>query len=239
MKVIFFDTADRLALGNARRCGSLAELLGRGRRRHPARRRPRVQPEHVRRGRVRADEATARCSSTCRAGSSSTTPRCARGSSPARSPAPPSTCFPVEPKGRGDEFVSELRGLPNVILTPHIGGSTEEAQQDIGRFVAGKLRDFVLDGTTAMSVNLPGLALPQPPGHQPAHPHPPQRPRRHGDDQPGVRRAQGQRRGAAAGHPRRVRLRGHRHQRQLSPTRCSTSCATCRRRCGCGVPTHR
>ena len=69
--------------------------------------------------------------------------------------------FPVEPKGRGDEFVSELRGLPNVILTPHIGGSTEEAQQDIGRFVAGKFRDFVRDGSTAMSVNVPGLALPR------------------------------------------------------------------------------
>jgi D-3-phosphoglycerate dehydrogenase len=72
--------------------------------------------------------------------------------------------FPVEPKGRGDEFVSELRGLPNVILTPHIGGSTEEAQQDIGRFVAGKFRDFVLDGSTAMSVNVPGLTLPRPDG---------------------------------------------------------------------------
>jgi len=71
--------------------------------------------------------------------------------------------FPVEPKGRGDEFVSELRGLPNVILTPHIGGSTQEAQQGIGRFVAGKFRDFMLDGATAMSVNLPGLALPQMP----------------------------------------------------------------------------
>ncbi|MBV9593964.1 MAG: phosphoglycerate dehydrogenase, partial [Actinobacteria bacterium] len=71
--------------------------------------------------------------------------------------------FPVEPKGRGDEFVSELRGLPNVILTPHIGGSTEEAQEDIGRFVATKFRDFVLDGSTAMSVNLPGIALGQQP----------------------------------------------------------------------------
>jgi D-3-phosphoglycerate dehydrogenase len=50
-----------------------------------------------------------------------------------------------------------------VILTPHIGGSTEEAQEDIGRFVAGKFRDFVLDGATAMSVNLPGLVLPQAP----------------------------------------------------------------------------
>jgi D-3-phosphoglycerate dehydrogenase / 2-oxoglutarate reductase len=70
--------------------------------------------------------------------------------------------FPIEPKGRGDEFVSELRGLPNVILTPHIGGSTEEAQEDIGRFVAGKFRDFVLDGSTGMSVNLPALSLPRP-----------------------------------------------------------------------------
>jgi D-3-phosphoglycerate dehydrogenase len=50
--------------------------------------------------------------------------------------------FPVEPKTPGEEFVSELRGLPNVILTPHVGGSTEEAQQDIGAFVAGKLRDY-------------------------------------------------------------------------------------------------
>src|SRR5205823_14925865 len=68
--------------------------------------------------------------------------------------------FPEEPKGKGDEFVSELRGLPNVILTPHIGGSTEEAQQDIGEFVSGKLIDFAADGATAMSVNMPGVALP-------------------------------------------------------------------------------
>ena len=80
--------------------------------------------------------------------------------------------FPTEPKGRGDEFVSELRGLPNVILTPHIGGSTEEAQQDIGRYVAGKLRDFVAEGSTSMSVNLPHLTLPpRPDGHRIAHLH--------------------------------------------------------------------
>ncbi|WP_284043031.1 phosphoglycerate dehydrogenase [Actinoplanes sp. M2I2] len=69
--------------------------------------------------------------------------------------------FPSEPKGRGDEFVSELRGLPNVILTPHIGGSTEEAQSDIGGFVANKLASFVEDGNTTLSVNLPGVALPE------------------------------------------------------------------------------
>jgi D-3-phosphoglycerate dehydrogenase len=67
--------------------------------------------------------------------------------------------FPEEPKRRGDEFHSELRGLPNVILTPHIGGSTEEAQEDIGRFVATKLRNYVASGSTTLSVNMPSLNL--------------------------------------------------------------------------------
>jgi D-3-phosphoglycerate dehydrogenase len=80
--------------------------------------------------------------------------------------------FPTEPKGRGDEFVSELRGLPNVILTPHIGGSTEEAQADIGRFVGAKLVDFASVGSTSLSVNLPQVALPPATGtHRLAHLH--------------------------------------------------------------------
>ncbi len=70
--------------------------------------------------------------------------------------------FPQEPKKQGDPFDSELRNLPNVILTPHVGGSTEEAQQDIGRFVAGKLRDYVHSGATALSVNVPALILDRP-----------------------------------------------------------------------------
>jgi D-3-phosphoglycerate dehydrogenase len=74
--------------------------------------------------------------------------------------------FPEEPKARGDEFLSPLRGLPNVILTPHIGGSTEEAQQDIGRFVAAKLRDYTTAGNTSLSVNFPTLTLPDRKGEQ-------------------------------------------------------------------------
>jgi D-3-phosphoglycerate dehydrogenase len=54
-----------------------------------------------------------------------------------------------------DPFVSSLQGIPNVILTPHVGGSTEEAQSDIGRFVALKLGDYAASGVTTMSVNLP------------------------------------------------------------------------------------
>ena len=80
--------------------------------------------------------------------------------------------FPEEPKNRGDLFESELRGLPNVILTPHIGGSTEEAQEAIGQFVANKLRDYVATGSTTLSVNLPNLALDARTGaHRLAHLH--------------------------------------------------------------------
>lgn len=69
--------------------------------------------------------------------------------------------FPSEPKHNSEEFVSELKGLPNVILTPHIGGSTEEAQQNIGSFVAHKLIDFINTGSSFSSVNFPNIQLPQ------------------------------------------------------------------------------
>lgn len=68
--------------------------------------------------------------------------------------------FPVEPKGADDEFVSELRGLPNVILTPHIGGSTQEAQANIGTEVAEKLVKYSDDGSTLGAVNFMEVSLP-------------------------------------------------------------------------------
>lgn len=67
--------------------------------------------------------------------------------------------FPEEPKANGDPFESPLAGLDNVILTPHVGGSTEEAQLDIGRFVSTKICDYLATGSTDMSVNLPNLQL--------------------------------------------------------------------------------
>ena len=163
MRVLFYDTADRLALGNAHRCESLDQLLAEadvvtlhvdGRPSNDnffgaaefARMRPGSVFLNLSRGFV-VDYAALRkrVESGHIAGAAV-------------------DVFPVEPRRRGDEFISELRGLANVILTPHIGGSTEEAQQDIGRFVAGKFRDFMVEGSTSMSVNLPGIALPQPPG---------------------------------------------------------------------------
>jgi len=69
--------------------------------------------------------------------------------------------FPVEPKGNDDEFVSELRGLDNVILTPHVGGSTQEAQANIGKEVGEKLSTYSDTGTTLSAVNFPEVALPQ------------------------------------------------------------------------------
>jgi D-3-phosphoglycerate dehydrogenase len=160
MHVIFYDTADRLALGNARACLSMAELLAAadivtlhvdGRPQNEnlfgeddfAMMKPGSLFLNLSRGFV-VDYAALRkhMESGHIAGAAL-------------------DVFPEEPKGRGDEFISEMRGLPNVILTPHIAGSTEEAQRDIGRFVAGKFRDFVCDGSTSMSVNVPGLSLPR------------------------------------------------------------------------------
>lgn len=68
--------------------------------------------------------------------------------------------FPYEPKTNNEEFINELRGLPNVILTPHIGGSTEEAQEGIGHYVPERLLEFMNNGSTTGSVNFPELQLP-------------------------------------------------------------------------------
>ncbi|HMB98882.1 MAG TPA: phosphoglycerate dehydrogenase [Balneolaceae bacterium] len=68
--------------------------------------------------------------------------------------------YPSEPKSNDEEFSSELRGLPNVILTPHIGGSTEEAQENIGLFVPGKIVEYINTGSTTNSVNFPEIQLP-------------------------------------------------------------------------------
>ncbi|MFM9425151.1 D-3-phosphoglycerate dehydrogenase [Variovorax sp. GrIS 2.14] len=80
--------------------------------------------------------------------------------------------FPVEPGSNNEEFQSPLRGLDNVILTPHVGGSTMEAQANIGGEVAEKLVKYSDNGTSVSSVNFPEVALPAHPGkHRLLHIH--------------------------------------------------------------------
>lgn len=80
--------------------------------------------------------------------------------------------FPVEPEKNGDPFVSPLQGLPNVLLTPHIGGSTEEAQQNIGDDVSNKLLNFLEKGISWGSHTVPALSLPPQEGtHRILHVH--------------------------------------------------------------------
>ncbi len=80
--------------------------------------------------------------------------------------------YPEEPEGNSDRFQSELCGLPNVLLTPHIGGSTAEAQASIGREVATSLIRFVKTGATTGAVNFPNVELPaSPKTHRVLHVH--------------------------------------------------------------------
>ncbi len=171
MTVYFYDTVDKLALGNARRCATLDELLAVAD----------IVTLHVDGRPGTAGVFGAKQFAAMKSGAvflnlsrgfvidtAALRDRLLSGHLAGAAV----DVFPVEPSGRGEEFRNELRDVPNVILTPHIGGSTQEAQQDIGQFVAGKLVDFVADGNTVLSVNLPSLSLPEHPGtHRLAHLH--------------------------------------------------------------------
>jgi D-3-phosphoglycerate dehydrogenase len=171
MSVAFYDTAERLALGNARRLSSMDELLEMsdvvtlhvdGRSGNAglfgaaqfARMRPGAMFLNLSRGFVVDYAALREAILSGHVGGAAV------------------DVFPDEPKRRGDPFECDLRGLPNVILTPHIGGSTEEAQESIGQFVANKLRDYLATGSTTLSVNLPNLMMdPRSGVHRLAHLH--------------------------------------------------------------------
>jgi D-3-phosphoglycerate dehydrogenase len=164
MRVIYFDTNDRLAHGNARRVATLDDLLEQadvvtlhvdGRPGNAGlfgdeqfkKMRPRSMFINASRGMVVDDVALReQILSGHIAGAAL-------------------DVFPVEPKKQGESFESALRGLDNVILTPHVGGSTQEAQEEIGRFVSGKLASYLGLGNTALSVSLPELQPPPLDGH--------------------------------------------------------------------------
>lgn len=79
--------------------------------------------------------------------------------------------FPYEPKTNAESFESELRGLPNVLLTPHIGGSTAEAQRNIAEFVPERIMEYINTGNTQQSVNFPNIQLPLQQAHRLIHIH--------------------------------------------------------------------
>ncbi len=158
MSVLFYDIADKLALGNSKKCNSMQELLcesdivtihvdGRksnenliGEKEFSLMKKGSLFLNASRGFIVNIDDLAQALRSGHIAGAAV-------------------DVYPKEPKANGPGFVTPLRNLPNVILTPHIGASTEEAQSNIGIFVSGKLIQFVNTGTTTLSVNFPEIQL--------------------------------------------------------------------------------
>lgn len=160
MQVFYYDVVEKLALGNAKKCNSLDELL---------------QIADVISVHVDGRKDNARLMSTAQFEKMKTGAlflNLSRGfvvdiealvasfkNGKVRGAAV--DVFPEEPLNNQEIFQSELRHLPNVIITPHIGGSTEEAQEHIAQFVPGKIIDFINSGSTILSVNFPNLQLPE------------------------------------------------------------------------------
>jgi len=159
MQVYFYDVVDKLSLGNAQKCNSLEELLqiadfvtlhvdGRkenenliGEKEFDLMKQG-VVFLNLARGHIVDIEALVK---NIRLGKIAGTAV---------------DVFPYEPKTNDESFENELKGLSNVILTPHIGGSTEEAQENIGTYVPNKLIEYINTGSTYASVNIPNLQLP-------------------------------------------------------------------------------
>ena len=159
MRVIYYDTAAKLPHGNASRCGSLDELL------HWSDVVTIHLPETPATMNLMGAEQIGKMKpgsfliNNAR-GTIVDVPALAGALSSGHLAGAALDVFPEEPKRNGEPFVSPLQGLNNVILTPHIGGSTEEAQSRIGEEVARKLADYSDTGSTEGAVNFPQVALP-------------------------------------------------------------------------------
>lgn len=160
MHIVYYDVADRLAMGNAVRAADLRDLCEQAD----------VITLHVpgtpdTKGMIRAEQIAwmkkgAFLINTSR-GSVVDLEALRTALSLAQLAGAAVDVFPEEPKSKNDRFTTPLQHLPNVILTPHIGGSTEEAQRNIGLEVAGKLIRFTNNGSTEGAVNFPNVVLPE------------------------------------------------------------------------------
>ncbi|WP_136668463.1 phosphoglycerate dehydrogenase [Flavobacterium sp. H122] len=160
MQVYFYDVVDKLALGNAKKCASLKELLSVAD----------VVSLHVDGRESNGNIIDAEAFKSMKDGVIFL--NLSRGHivdlnalienlDNGKIKGAAVDVFPYEPKNNDEPFVSELCGRDNVILTPHIGGSTEEAQHDIGNYVSNKIIQYINTGTTYGSVNLPEIQLPE------------------------------------------------------------------------------
>jgi len=160
MEVYFYDVEEKLVLGNARKAASLEQLFktadiitlhvdGRSENRNLIDKKEFAQMKrgaiflNASRGFVVDDQALAEALRT------------------GKLRAAAIDVFPREPRGNADPFASPLQGMEQVILTPHVAGSTEEAQKDIGAFVSERIIEYFQTGSTMYSVNFPNVQLPK------------------------------------------------------------------------------
>lgn len=159
MNVIYFDVVNKLAMGNANSCSSMDELLEKSD----------VVSLHVPANDQTKNMITATELAKMKKGAHLI--NAARGNviviedlaaalESGHLAGAAIDVFPVEPAGKDEQFESPLRGMSNVILTPHIGGSTQEAQENIGIEVADKLITYSDNGSTLGAVNFPEVSLP-------------------------------------------------------------------------------
>ena len=159
MQVCFYDVAEKLALGTARRCDTLDELLETcdaitvhvdGRKENTALIGPR-EFTRMKEGAVFLNLSRGHVVDLTALRSHLMSGHLAGAAV---------DVFPEEPHGNGERFEHPLRDVPEALLTPHVGGSTLEAQHDIGRFVSGRIIDYINTGSTENSVNFPAIRLP-------------------------------------------------------------------------------
>ena len=159
MQVIYYDIANKLPLGNAKQVGDLKELL----------KRSKIVTLHVPSTPITRNMVDADALKAMRKGSilinhsrGDVVDLCAvaKAVKSGKLAGAAIDVFPEEPEKTGDAFACELQGLPNVILTPHVGGSTEEAQANIGVDVTSKLIKYLDFGTSEGSHTVPPVSLP-------------------------------------------------------------------------------
>jgi len=159
MRVYFYDVNDQLALGNAIKCNSLEDLLSVSD----------VVTLHIDDNKANKNFIGEREIAQMRDGAHLVNlsrgfvidiPALVKALQSGKLAGAAVDVYPEEPRTNGD-FKTELQGLQNVILTPHVGGSTEEAQKDIASFVPNKIMEYINSGTTVDAVNFPNIRLPK------------------------------------------------------------------------------